>query len=103
MERVQLEIVPSQPFRDAIHTARHPGSEYLWIDRLCVMQDSPEDWDTESRTMGDIYRDATCNIAASDAKIGFEGCSYPRNPRTLEHERLSLPQPRTYISSTQDE
>ncbi|KAF3798141.1 hypothetical protein GCG54_00010487 [Colletotrichum gloeosporioides] len=77
-----------QTFKDAIRIARYLGTEYLWIDSLCILQDSSEDWLIESAMMGSIYKNATCNIAASDASDSCEGCLYPRNHRTIQLERL---------------
>lgn len=80
-----------QTFMDAIRVARSLGSEYLWIDSLCIVQDSLEDWCRESATMRDVYRNSMCNIAASSAANSHEGCLYPRNPRFLEPARLPWP------------
>ncbi|KAK2043301.1 HET-domain-containing protein [Colletotrichum somersetense] len=77
-----------QTFKDAIRVARHLGSDYLWIDSLCIVQDSKEDWITEAASMGNIYKNSLCNIAASHALNSLEGCLYPRPPRALEPERL---------------
>ncbi len=32
-------------FQDAILITRQLGIRYLWIDSLCILQDSPEDWE----------------------------------------------------------
>ncbi|EFQ28241.1 heterokaryon incompatibility protein, partial [Colletotrichum graminicola M1.001] len=77
-----------QTFKDAIHVARRLGSDYLWIDSLCIMQDSSNDWEAEAASMGNVYKNALCNIAASDASNSLEGCLYPRNHRILAPERL---------------
>ncbi|KAK7992472.1 hypothetical protein PG988_001266 [Apiospora saccharicola] len=42
----------------------------------------------KSVTMGDVYRNSVCNIAATDSSDSHEGCFYPRNPRILHPERL---------------
>ncbi|KAK1954558.1 HET-domain-containing protein [Colletotrichum sublineola] len=77
-----------QTFKDAVRVARHLGSNYLWIDSLCIVQDSSRDWVAEAASMGNIYKNALCNIAASDALNSLEGCLYPRNYRGLVPERL---------------
>lgn len=59
-------------FRDTIVVARTLGVRYLWIDALCIIQDSQEDWERESASMGSVYANALCNIAAS-ASDGPEG------------------------------
>ncbi|KAK0649935.1 heterokaryon incompatibility protein-domain-containing protein [Cercophora newfieldiana] len=61
-------------FRDAIAISRELGIRYLWIDSLCIVQDSTEDWEQESRKMGRVYGDATLTIsaiAASSSDIGL--------------------------------
>lgn len=68
----------SKTFRDAINITRRLGVRYLWIDSLCIIQDSRADWQTESSRMGSVYKNATLTIAAADAKDGSEGCFFPR-------------------------
>jgi len=52
-------------FQDAVTVTRHLGIQYLWIDALCIIQDSKSDWAGESVRMGDIYHHATLNIAST--------------------------------------
>ncbi|KAK8018426.1 heterokaryon incompatibility protein-domain-containing protein [Apiospora marii] len=77
-----------QTFQDAILISKRLGSEYLWIDSLCIIQDSLDDWTTESASMGDVYRNSMCNIAATDSSDSQEGCLFSRNPRIIQLERL---------------
>lgn len=35
----------SQTFRNAVIVTRHPGFKFLWIDSLCIVQDSKDDWE----------------------------------------------------------
>lgn len=61
-------------FRDAILLVRELGCRYLWIDSLCILQDSESDWLTESANMSSIYAHATLNIAATaqrDASVSL--------------------------------
>lgn len=51
--------------KDAIIITRALGLEYLWIDALCIFQDSPEDWYYEAAKMFNTYKDATVTIIAS--------------------------------------
>ena len=57
-------------FQDAIEIARRLGQRYLWIDALCIIQDSGIDKATEITEMGDIYQNAFLTISA-----GLEGDS----------------------------
>jgi Heterokaryon incompatibility protein (HET) len=52
-------------FREAIHVTRKLGVKYLWVDALCVIQDSEKDWLVESSKMGEIYLDSYINLAAT--------------------------------------
>jgi hypothetical protein len=78
-------------FRDAIAITRELGIRYLWIDSLCILQDSPQDWDSESKKMGDVYGNSTLTISAmassrSTDGILQQGTSLPDTPwpATLE-------------------
>jgi Heterokaryon incompatibility protein (HET) len=53
----------SKTFKDVFKVTRHLGIRYLWIDSLCIIQDSPEDWARESSAMSKVYSNGYCNIA----------------------------------------
>jgi hypothetical protein len=55
-------------FQDAIQVARGLDIRYLWIDSLCIIQDSEEDWSRESSNMMSIYESAFMNIAAAGSE-----------------------------------
>jgi hypothetical protein len=65
-------------FQDAIIVTRQLGFDYLWIDSLCIVQDSAEDWQEESAKMGEIYQRAHLVIAATQASDGDSGCFQKR-------------------------
>ncbi|KAF4546203.1 Heterokaryon incompatibility protein [Lasiodiplodia theobromae] len=54
-------------FRDTIAVTRTLGIRYLWIDSLCIIQDSKEDWATESGKMADIFAHSWLTIGAATA------------------------------------
>ena len=56
----------SQNFQDAVVVTRLLGLRYIWIDSLCIIQDSVEDWLEESAKMADIYKNSTITIAATN-------------------------------------
>ncbi|KAI0898562.1 heterokaryon incompatibility protein-domain-containing protein [Annulohypoxylon nitens] len=66
-------------FQDFVRLCRFLRSDYVWVDSLCIIQDSAEDWIHESNTMADIYQCSKCNIAATSSKSPTEGCFYPRD------------------------
>ena len=64
----------SKSFQDAIIITRMLGIQYLWIDSLCIIQDSRLDWQRESVTMARVYENSWCNIMATQAEDGRGGC-----------------------------
>lgn len=64
--------------RDAMDITRRLGYRYIWIDSLCIIQDSSEDWAVEALTMKDVYGNTSCNIAASGEP--GHSCFVKRNP-----------------------
>jgi hypothetical protein len=50
------------------------GVRYIWIDSLCIIQDSDEDWRREATRMSRVYEHSICNIAATRATDGNVGC-----------------------------
>lgn len=52
-------------FSEAIEVCWHLGIQYLWIDSLCIIQDSMQDWARESQLMGMVYSRAMINIGAT--------------------------------------
>lgn len=73
MHNIPYSCLP-QTFRDAVAVTRRLGIPYLWIDSLCIIQDSPDDWAAESARMAYIYENAFVTIAADaavDSRTGF--------------------------------
>lgn len=61
-------------YRHAVYVARKLGNFYLWIDSLCIIQDSPEDWQREPVSMHRVYGNSLYNIAATASADGSKGC-----------------------------
>ncbi|KAH8683263.1 heterokaryon incompatibility protein-domain-containing protein [Tricladium varicosporioides] len=72
-KEIAFESLP-KTFQDAIDIARRLNIPYLWIDSLCIIQDSPEDWKREAALMGGIYAHSLVTIAADGAPDGRTGC-----------------------------
>jgi hypothetical protein len=64
----------SRTVNDAIIITRRLGFQYLWIDSLCIIQDSLTDWETESQKMAGIYGNSRCTIAALGSENDDGGC-----------------------------
>jgi hypothetical protein len=65
-------------FRDAIFVARALKVRYLWVDSLCIIQDSVEDWTRESGNMRDVYRNSFLTIVAAGSASDAQGFLGPR-------------------------
>ncbi|KAH6889410.1 heterokaryon incompatibility protein-domain-containing protein [Thelonectria olida] len=80
----------SQSFRDALQVVRWLGLSYIWIDSLCIIQDSAQDWEKESASMAQVYSNSYCNIAAAHAADGTYGCFTERDTRLVKPLKLDL-------------
>ncbi|KAH7117457.1 heterokaryon incompatibility protein-domain-containing protein [Dactylonectria macrodidyma] len=54
-------------FRDVVDCARLLKIQYIWIDRLCIIQGDAKDFSIQAPKMGDIYGRAALTIAAASA------------------------------------
>ncbi|KAF1831773.1 HET-domain-containing protein [Decorospora gaudefroyi] len=77
------QFIPScdlpQTFLDAIQVCRAQAYDYIWIDSLCIIQDSIEDWEQQSSIMASIYSNADLVLAGAAAKSASEGFLRDRN------------------------
>ena len=80
---ISYNLIP-KTFQDVIHLARGLEARYIWIDALCILQDSAEDWAQESNRMADVYAYGLLNICVSNADANT-GCSPTRNPLYWSH------------------
>jgi hypothetical protein len=77
-EGISLSMVPLT-IAQAIEVTHRLGFRYLWVDSLCIIQDSPEDFSKELQLMGEIYRRAYFTIAASSATDCTQGLLHQKN------------------------
>jgi hypothetical protein len=86
MREIPLNILP-QTLHDAIEWTRKLGERYIWIDSMCILQDSDEDWQREASRMASIYGSATVTLVAASSSV-YGGMSDRRNP--LRNSAASL-------------
>jgi len=67
-----------QTIVDAIRTTRSLEIPYLWVDSLCILQDSSDDMSMEISRMAQIYKSAIVTISAAKANRCDEGFMQPR-------------------------
>ena len=65
-EQIPPYVLPPV-FTDAIAMCKKLGIPRLWIDSLCIQQDSVKDWQQESSKMGQYYANCTICIAATSS------------------------------------
>jgi hypothetical protein len=85
---IGFDMLP-QTLQDAILIVRWMGIEYIWIDCLCILQDSRKDWEHEAARMAHVYSNAYLTIAASRAEHsgkGFLGLRTIPSPLCIEIE-----------------
>lgn len=81
------ELPPT--YRDAVTVTRSIGLRYLWIDSVCIFQDSQLDWAHESSLMRTYYKDAILTIAADSASGDHQG--FLNIDRTLQSQHVQVP------------
>ncbi|KAI0630026.1 heterokaryon incompatibility protein-domain-containing protein [Trametes polyzona] len=72
-----------QTIRDAIYVTHALGIDSLWLDSLCIIQDSTEDKHCEMARMRHIYRNAYVTIIAASASSVTEGFLHERRLRPV--------------------
>ena len=81
-----LEELP-RVFHDAFNLVRCLGVRHLWIDSLCIVQDSSRSWGLNSRAMDLIYGNAVLTICAAD---GVDSSTGLRAMHPKEHDARQI-------------
>lgn len=79
LEAIDSTELP-QTLQDAISVAQQLGLEYIWIDALCILQDSTPDKAVEIGRMAQVYGNATITIGATRASAVWNGFLSERLP-----------------------
>jgi hypothetical protein len=77
---IDLHSLP-KTFKDAIYVTQKIGLNYIWIDALCILQDSAEDWTTQAAQMGMYYRHAYVTLSALSSTGAHSGFLHPRQQK----------------------
>ncbi len=97
MQYLNTESLPAT-IRDGIAVTRALNLKYLWVDSLCIIQDSKDDQLRELAQIEDYYRNAHVAIIAASSHNVSQGFLQPRQrlssdyPCTM-HVRESWPVP----------
>ncbi|KAI3332710.1 heterokaryon incompatibility protein-domain-containing protein [Ustulina deusta] len=81
----------------AIDLVRRVGLRFIWVDSVCINQDSNEDWESEAILMAEVYSNAyftLCFVLAEHADAALiqprDAWTYPVEPCSLGGQRLSM-------------
>lgn len=79
-------VVIPQTIRHSMKLLKLLGQRYLWVDRLCILQDDAQTKHSQLHLMGDIYTNAYLTIIDAsgwDANHGLRGIQGVTEPRHL--------------------
>lgn len=81
---VPVDLLPAT-IQDAIAVTQGLGLSYLWVDSLCIVQDSSQDKDQELKKMHSVYENSYVTVCVADRESseGFLEAS-TRNNRGYE-------------------
>lgn len=85
-------------FQHAIEATTRLGLSLIWIDALCIIQDSEEDWKVESMMMSQVYSCGYVNLAAAASPDVYGGLFRDRYPFSMNPIRLEIKWP-GYLTS----
>ncbi|CAH0057353.1 unnamed protein product [Clonostachys solani] len=81
MEGIPIDAIP-RTIADAVEITKALGFKYLWVDSLCILQDSEQDLQHELSYMGEIYANACLTIAPKNSSSCNDGCFRERQWKT---------------------
>jgi hypothetical protein len=90
-EKKYASLLPAT-VRDAIHVTSYCGERYLWVDAICIVQDSDSSTlDNELSRMAAIYATSVLTLIAGDgddAQHGLRGLRGSTEPRALFQDTI---------------
>lgn len=75
-----------QVIQDAIRLVQKIGIRFIWVDSICIVQDSPRSWKLNAQNMDLIYGNAIMTICAADgndASTGLRAMELENSPSQL--------------------
>jgi hypothetical protein len=82
----EISVLP-ESIRDAVLFTSRLGLQYLWVDSVCIIQDSPDDWRSESVKMLDVYGNSTLTLFADSAIDDEDKFLKPRDTGNFQRRR----------------
>ena len=81
-EGIDIAALP-RTFREAVGLTKALSLDYLWIDSLCIIQDSSNDWAYECTRMSSVYRGSFVNIGANVSADPYGGLFCQRSWKSV--------------------
>ncbi|KAL0265032.1 hypothetical protein SLS55_000989 [Diplodia seriata] len=75
----------TRTFTHAVYLARELGIRWLWIDALCIIQDSDRDWHREALKMAKVYENAVMVLSAASGPDSSSGMEFKRSAKVLKN------------------
>ncbi|RSL85526.1 hypothetical protein CEP51_003296 [Fusarium floridanum] len=98
---IPSSLLPTK-YLEAIRIAKALGFQYIWIDSLCIIQDSDEDWKKEALKMAAVYGRTTLNISYVYPPSNSPSQQHLRDPRIIVPCELPMEHLRTSGNSSAD-
>ncbi|KAK4121139.1 hypothetical protein N657DRAFT_700609 [Parathielavia appendiculata] len=100
---IDIAALPTS-YGGAIMVCRQFGFRYIWINSLCIIQDSREDWQREALTMKEVYQNSVLNVTAAEAEESSDASFLSRDAGFIrpvqvdaEWDDIAGLQPRYYL------
>lgn len=74
---------------DAIRLCYKLGFRFLWVDRLCIVQDDKQDWSEEASRMCDVYSRSALTISVPVCKESSQSFLAERRKGFTEQDRFA--------------
>lgn len=76
---IEEEHTMPRTIRDSIQLVINLGERYLWVDALCIIEDSERSWALNSDVMNVVYGNAYFTICAADGDDAMAGLKALKN------------------------
>ncbi|KAI1467245.1 HET-domain-containing protein [Daldinia caldariorum] len=89
LDGLHIQSIP-QTVAEAMEVTRQLGFRYIWIDALCIIQDSREDKINELPQMAKIYQYSAITIAAANSTGASESFLKPPHPPVFKVQPFQI-------------
>jgi hypothetical protein len=87
------DLLLPDTIKDSMRLVKNLSEQYLWVDRLCIVQNDLKHKAKQIDAMGSIYAHSYCTIVAAggnDSRYGLRGVGNGSNPRSYHQQILDF-------------